>query len=995
MEGNASMDGRSRLKNAGWGIVSGELKKAGNHEANREGERKTRKSGEGAQSCRMVAMQEQTEMDGCSGEKEKRDAKRQRGGSARLTSRTSLRLYLKRQTTLSVAFGRSRRRYHNSSSLPLSPHSSPNPAPTAFEGRTRLLLADLSGTSRSKHSDMQTGRRNTDTADLAACYEQGQLTTLESLSSQYQKPKLTMRGLSRVKEAGGVEGSDGRQQAKSPLQVITSALSSSHSPLLFCSARVRLSLAKADLVLQIINTLNPLSLSFTEAADIHNNLLASINHSLCLTTSDGLAQLGLKSGNEQVVHKTIFQEVLAPSEIYIYHLCENRYSIVDGDQSKCFMELLAKLVRICPYFQPTMGFVLHMPIFLTIPSCLTFFDDDESIWDFLREITGTRHEWNETMVEVLQLGKTVDQKLRMEGIEDVIEGRLRTDHKEYFEAWIVFYSIEWNHLLDKNQRQFRTVSDFIWATNTVCVIFDGSEITSSFATMIWILSHHPHPSSPLCLSLPTHTLPLPSASPSPPTPSHSPLPLPHHPHPSSPLCLSLPTHTLPLPLPLPPHPHPPTPLCLSLTTHTLPLPSASPSPLTPSLSSLPLAHHPHPPTPPLPVPHHPHPPTPLSHSLFHTRCGGNGRQDRTGMTERGEDTRLSPLFARMQPEHDRQDVHNSPLFIQPPSPSSVMTLFTARENFSSAAKVEYHFCVPAQQTLHALDVSLEAKAAKFLEFVVPPNPDFIYYFLGNLASLSDESLTDFVQSTVVLISSPSQIITTAAMKMLKSLIVCCSTNHKLALVKADLIPQLITTLNPHSLSFTETVDIHTCLLSIMYKFVHLATPLGLAQLRIEDDDEQQAVHETVLKQVLSPSEQYICYLCVIRYSIVDGRQCVDFVDLLATLLQISPLYQPTLIFFLNMPVVVTIPSCLTFFEYEVSIWTFLNEMTDAQRDWNKKRGEVQQMWNTVHRMLRMEGIEDVIEGKLRNDRNAYEGRAIVEYSIRWNNQLGMNLPRPR
>ncbi|KAK2943637.1 hypothetical protein BLNAU_21427 [Blattamonas nauphoetae] len=139
------------------------------------------------------------------------------------------------------------------------------------------------------------------------------------------------------------------------------------------------------------------------------------------------------------------------------------------------------------------------------------------------------------------------------------------------------------------------------------------------------LPHHPHPPTPLCLSLTTHTLPLP-------------LPLPHHPHPPTPLCLSLTTHTLPLPLPLPHHPHPPSPLCLSLTTHTLPLPlplphhphpptpSASPSPPTPPTPSA----SPSPPTPshslclsltihtlplPLPLPHHPHPPSPLCLSL--------------------------------------------------------------------------------------------------------------------------------------------------------------------------------------------------------------------------------------------------------------------------------------------------------------------------------------------------------------------------------------------
>ncbi|KAK2954951.1 hypothetical protein BLNAU_10091 [Blattamonas nauphoetae] len=78
---------------------------------------------------------------------------------------------------------------------------------------------------------------------------------------------------------------------------------------------------------------------------------------------------------------------------------------------------------------------------------------------------------------------------------------------------------------------------------------------------------------------------------------------------------------------------------------------------------------------------------------------------------------------------------------------------------------------------------------------------------------------------------------------------------RLALVKADLIPQITTTLNPQSLSFTEAVDIHTNLMISITHSVWLSTPDGLAELGIEDRDEQQAVHETVLKQILVPSEK--------------------------------------------------------------------------------------------------------------------------------------------
>ncbi|KAK2955675.1 hypothetical protein BLNAU_9365 [Blattamonas nauphoetae] len=291
-----------------------------------------------------------------------------------------------------------------------------------------------------------------------------------------------------------------------------------------------------------------------------------------------------------------------------------------------------------------------------------------------------------------------------------------------------------------------------------------------------------------------------------------------------------------------------------------------------------------------------------------------------------------------------------------------------------------------------LDDSLETKAVKFLESVYEVDEESADAFLGNFGETSDDPPTDFVHSIVVLLSSTSQAITTATMKMLKNVVHNCSAEVLLPLVQANLIPQLIRTLNPQSLSFAEAFKIHLSLLEIIATSLWLSTQVGLAHLEIKDDDEQQDVHETVLQQVVAPSEKYICHLCVNRYSIIERLQSYSFLVLLTQLLGISPYYQPTIQFVVNMPVFLTISSCLTFFESDCSIWCFLLEMNNAQREWNKKGGEVRQMWKTVLRMLRMEGFEDSMEEKLQNDKNGYYGRGIVYYSIQWNNQLGMNLP---
>ncbi|KAK2942370.1 hypothetical protein BLNAU_22713 [Blattamonas nauphoetae] len=293
----------------------------------------------------------------------------------------------------------------------------------------------------------------------------------------------------------------------------------------------------------------------------------------------------------------------------------------------------------------------------------------------------------------------------------------------------------------------------------------------------------------------------------------------------------------------------------------------------------------------------------------------------------------------------------------------------------------------------ALDDSLKRKAVEILVCIDHQSLFSADIFLTNFGHITDESLTKFVQSMVVLISSPNQSIITAAMKMLNSLMVNCLERIRLALVKADIIPQLINTLNPLTLSFAEGVDIHINLIKSITNALWLATPDGLASLEIEDHDGQQAVHETVLKQVLSPLEKYIWRLCMNRYSIIDSEQSENFLELLAQLLRICPYYQPTMEFVLHMPVFLTIPSCLTFFEKDSSIYWFLYAMINSQRKWNEEGGEVRHMRKNVLRMLRMKGIEDVMEEKLKNDRHSNFWGDIVDKTIEWNNLQGMNLSK--
>ncbi|KAK2960954.1 hypothetical protein BLNAU_4041 [Blattamonas nauphoetae] len=116
------------------------------------------------------------------------------------------------------------------------------------------------------------------------------------------------------------------------------------------------------------------------------------------------------------------------------------------------------------------------------------------------------------------------------------------------------------------------------------------------------------------------------------------------------------------------------------------------------------------------------------------------------------------------------------------------------------------------------------------------------------------------------------------MEILETLFNCCSTQVNLLLITADLIPQLITSLNPQCLSFEEAVDIHSSLMRSLRFSILLPNVVGPPEFEIEDDNEQQHAYETVLKHVIVPSE-----------------------NLLAPLLRICPYYQPTMEFVLHTP----------------------------------------------------------------------------------------------
>ncbi|KAK2953952.1 hypothetical protein BLNAU_11054 [Blattamonas nauphoetae] len=294
---------------------------------------------------------------------------------------------------------------------------------------------------------------------------------------------------------------------------------------------------------------------------------------------------------------------------------------------------------------------------------------------------------------------------------------------------------------------------------------------------------------------------------------------------------------------------------------------------------------------------------------------------------------------------------------------------------------------------HSIDDKLETKAELLLGnfWFSYREADADQSILGLVPSPTDDPLSEFVTSIIVLLPTDHKGLVTTMMDILKCLIQDCSSNIHLTLLKAALIPRLITHLNPLSLSFTDSQEIHSHLTSIISSSIWLATQFGLNKLKIENWNEQQTIHETVLQQVLIPAEPYIRHLCVHSSSIVDQDQSILFMRILGRLFRICPFHPPTLDLVQNLPVFMTIPNALSTFVFEASIWHILFEATTAQREWNEQGGGILQTGKTVLIYLRSEGFEDSMEQKLTTDKNGFWKRALERDSIALNNMLGTNL----
>ncbi|KAK2963567.1 hypothetical protein BLNAU_1610 [Blattamonas nauphoetae] len=189
---------------------------------------------------------------------------------------------------------------------------------------------------------------------------------------------------------------------------------------------------------------------------------------------------------------------------------------------------------------------------------------------------------------------------------------------------------------------------------------------------------------------------------------------------------------------------------------------------------------------------------------------------------------------------------------------------------------------------------------------------------------------------------------------------------------------------------SDAEDIHSQLMNIVNCTLFILSPAGLTTLKISHPSEQQALCEAVLTQILIPSNDYIAHLCAHRYSIVDGLQSSRTMLFLAKIIKVCPSHEQIMDYVLKLPIFLTIPSLMTFFESDGMNLDTLRSMILTERGWANVGGELLEKRKMVLRLLRNEGFEAIVEQRLKNDINGGEGQNLVKRTVEWNNLLGMN-----
>ncbi|KAK2960131.1 hypothetical protein BLNAU_5014 [Blattamonas nauphoetae] len=302
----------------------------------------------------------------------------------------------------------------------------------------------------------------------------------------------------------------------------------------------------------------------------------------------------------------------------------------------------------------------------------------------------------------------------------------------------------------------------------------------------------------------------------------------------------------------------------------------------------------------------------------------------------------------------------------------------------------YHSLVTLVKAEYPFDDALQDRAVRFMKSLEPKwgRQDQAKQLVTDLVPSSAGSDSGFLESILTLLSSPNTTVVAAALSFIRE-----TTNKTVALqfrfVASDIISNVFTTVQPHTLPITGSEDIFNNLNMLINCCLNLATPYFVRELGITEAINAFNHREMIFQKVVLPSSHFVTFLSSNQH-FFNGQLFDLFMDLLYALLRISPFHRPTLEFVLASPIAMTFSSCLSFIEDEFNISVTLKNINDSLFEWKNEGPEVIRNVKLIVRALISEGFEDTLEQKMMSEKSGDYGHYLVNDCLNISKLLGSN-----
>ncbi|KAK2956630.1 hypothetical protein BLNAU_8471 [Blattamonas nauphoetae] len=322
----------------------------------------------------------------------------------------------------------------------------------------------------------------------------------------------------------------------------------------------------------------------------------------------------------------------------------------------------------------------------------------------------------------------------------------------------------------------------------------------------------------------------------------------------------------------------------------------------------------------------------------------------------------------------------------PDSGLTVQLEHTAFLNLDSNSHLSFEdkstlYCslVSLVQSNHIFDEALQDKTVKFLENLKPGRTalQLANQIISKLVPSPDTTQSRFIDSIYILVSSPHTKIVSAALAFLEGSFMSSSKRYKTQVFDVDFVPRILSIIQPHTLTVSGNENLFCSLNHILSSSINLAHSRCMDTFGITEPPTLHNRREIIFQRHIQPLSQYLSFLCSNRYFFATVESSGGMQSLLGRVLQISPFHHPTLEFVLASPIVMTIPSFLSFVEHSGALWNILADILYLMCEWKKHSTEVAQSGKRMIRALLSDGMEDTLEQLLLSNQNCDFSGGVV------------------